>query len=136
MPVNYPNYLMVPVRKTTHLEKDPAGLVWLLPCSIVWQLVMALGQGGGLGASKHRLCFSKSCLIILEQSEGCGLLSILASGYQASTDRAESQRSVPHKGFSAGAGNGRVVLALPELLKAQFSWPERMLQLDSQQTCR
>lgn len=59
MQVNYPNDMMVSVRKITHLEKDPANLAWLLPCSIVWQLVMALGEGGGVGASRHhRLCFS------------------------------------------------------------------------------
>ena len=60
MQINYPNYLMVLVRKITHLEKDPADLAWLLPRSVVWQLVMALGEEGELGASRHRLCFS-SC---------------------------------------------------------------------------
>lgn len=57
MQVNYPDYLMVLVRKTTHLEKRPADLEWLLPRSMVWQLMVALGEGGELGAARHCLCF-------------------------------------------------------------------------------
>lgn len=56
MQVNYPDYLMVLVRKTTHVEKHPADLEWLLPRSMVWQPIVPLGEGGELGASRHCLC--------------------------------------------------------------------------------
>lgn len=131
--VSYPNDLMVTITKITCLEEDPVDLVWLLSYSVVQELIVALGEGGGLEGFQgspllHQVpCFPKSCLHVQEQSERLGLLDISAFEYQMSTHKAQ-----PQAGHYLGhTGRSVLELLMPVLCHLQPALP--LLALHSSQ---